>query len=85
MLIVVPAAGTEALLVKSLCVCSLIPNCVDLQVVKATWNNGSPSAEFNNAAQAWNHEFFWSSMKPGGGGKLSALSQTLLNISTPLA
>jgi Fe-Mn family superoxide dismutase len=23
---------------------------------------------FNNAAQAWNHDFFWKSMKPGGGG-----------------
>jgi Fe-Mn family superoxide dismutase len=26
---------------------------------------------FNNAAQVWNHTFFWSSMKPGGGGKPS--------------
>ena len=26
---------------------------------------------FNNAAQVWNHTFFWSSMKPGGGGKAS--------------
>ena len=40
-----------------------------LQVVQATWNNGSPSAEFNNAAQAWNHKFFWSCMKAGGGGE----------------
>jgi len=24
---------------------------------------------FNNAAQVWNHTFFWHSMKPGGGGK----------------
>jgi len=23
---------------------------------------------FNNAAQVWNHTFFWNSMKPGGGG-----------------
>src|SRR5690606_39742036 len=23
---------------------------------------------FNNAAQTWNHTFFWNSMKPGGGG-----------------
>lgn len=23
---------------------------------------------FNNAAQAWNHDFFWKSMKPDGGG-----------------
>lgn len=26
------------------------------------------SALFNNAAQAWNHEFFWESMNPSGGG-----------------
>ena len=26
---------------------------------------------FNNAAQVWNHTFFWSSMKAGGGGKPS--------------
>ena len=26
---------------------------------------------FNNAAQAWNHSFYWSSMKPKGGGKPS--------------
>lgn len=24
---------------------------------------------FNNAAQDWNHTFYWSSMKPNGGGK----------------
>ncbi len=23
---------------------------------------------FNNSAQVWNHDFFWASMKPGGGG-----------------
>jgi len=27
------------------------------------------AAIFNNAAQVWNHTFFWQSMKPGGGGK----------------
>ena len=25
-----------------------------------------PSALFNNAAQAWNHAFYWNSMSPGG-------------------
>ncbi|MFZ5443661.1 MAG: superoxide dismutase [Myxococcota bacterium] len=24
---------------------------------------------FNNAAQVWNHDFFWKSMKPNGGGE----------------
>jgi superoxide dismutase, Fe-Mn family len=31
---------------------------------------GKPDKQpvFNNAAQVWNHTFFWSCMKPGGGG-----------------
>lgn len=28
----------------------------------------SDGGVFNNAAQIWNHTFYWSSMKPGGGG-----------------
>jgi superoxide dismutase, Fe-Mn family len=28
----------------------------------------SSGAIFNNAAQVWNHDFYWASMKPGGGG-----------------
>ena len=28
--------------------------------------DGGP--KFNNAAQIWNHNFYWTSMKPGGGG-----------------
>jgi len=29
----------------------------------------SRTALFNNAAQAWNHEFYWNCMSPGGGGE----------------
>ncbi|WP_028574560.1 superoxide dismutase [Desulfonatronovibrio hydrogenovorans] len=29
------------------------------------------SGIFNNAAQVWNHTFYWNCMKPGGGGKPS--------------
>jgi superoxide dismutase, Fe-Mn family len=29
----------------------------------------NPSPLFNNAAQVWNHTFYWSSMAPGGGGE----------------
>src|SRR6202050_4250604 len=29
----------------------------------------SEGGVFNNAAQIWNHTFYWSSMKPGGGGQ----------------
>jgi superoxide dismutase, Fe-Mn family len=28
-----------------------------------------PGPVFNNAAQAWNHSFYWDCMKPGGGGE----------------
>ncbi|KAG2501256.1 hypothetical protein HYH03_001063 [Edaphochlamys debaryana] len=38
------------------------------EIVVASWNNGTPSPVFNNAAQVWNHTFFWESMKPNGGG-----------------
>jgi superoxide dismutase, Fe-Mn family len=30
-----------------------------------------PGGVFNNAAQAWNHTFFWYSLSPNGGGKPS--------------
>ncbi|XP_058098129.1 superoxide dismutase [Fe] 2, chloroplastic isoform X2 [Magnolia sinica] len=37
------------------------------ELVKVTYNNGNPLPEFNNAAEVWNHDFFWESMQPGGG------------------
>ncbi|KAL3714006.1 hypothetical protein ACJRO7_006021 [Eucalyptus globulus] len=40
-------------------------------IVIQTYNNGDLLPPFNNAAQIWNHDFFWESMKPGGGGKPS--------------
>ncbi|CAM6008247.1 unnamed protein product [Sphagnum balticum] len=39
------------------------------ELVKFSYNNGNPQACFNNAGQAWNHDFFWSSIYPGGGGQ----------------
>ena len=38
------------------------------EVIKATYNDSSKTGIFNNGAQAWNHSFFWNSLKPGGGG-----------------
>ncbi len=32
---------------------------------------GSSGGVFNNAAQVWNHTFYWNSMKPHGGGEPS--------------
>jgi superoxide dismutase, Fe-Mn family len=39
------------------------------EIVKKAADNPKDAAIFNNAAQAWNHAFFWKSMKPNGGGK----------------
>lgn len=38
-------------------------------IIITTYNKGDILPPFNNAAQIWNHDFFWESMKPGGGGK----------------
>ncbi|HOV85670.1 MAG TPA: superoxide dismutase [Syntrophobacteraceae bacterium] len=36
------------------------------EIMKKTYGSKDKAAVFNNAAQAWNHEFFWNSLKPGG-------------------
>ena len=41
------------------------------EIIKAVAGDSSKTAIFNNAAQVWNHTFYWHSMKPGGGGKPS--------------
>lgn len=38
------------------------------EVIKMTAGNADQAGIFNNAAQVWNHSFFWSSLKAGGGG-----------------
>ncbi|HEY9627296.1 MAG TPA: superoxide dismutase [Coleofasciculaceae cyanobacterium] len=38
------------------------------EVIKISAKDSAKAGIFNNAAQAWNHTFFWSSMKPNGGG-----------------
>ncbi len=38
-----------------------------------------PGGLFNNAAQIWNHTFYWSSMKPNGGGKPTGALLELVN------
>jgi superoxide dismutase, Fe-Mn family len=39
------------------------------EIIHLTANDSSKAGIFNNAAQVWNHTFFWHSMKPNGGGK----------------
>jgi Fe-Mn family superoxide dismutase len=34
---------------------------------------------FNNAAQTWNHTFFWSCMAPGGGGQPTGAAAEAIN------
>jgi Fe-Mn family superoxide dismutase len=38
-------------------------------IIKAVAGDASKAGVFNNAAQVWNHTFYWNSMKPNGGGK----------------
>jgi Fe-Mn family superoxide dismutase len=39
-----------------------------VEVIRLTADKKEYLDLFNNAAQAWNHVFFWQCMKPGGGG-----------------
>jgi superoxide dismutase, Fe-Mn family len=39
------------------------------EIIKKTAGRQDQSAIFNNAAQVFNHNFYWNSMKPGGGGE----------------
>ncbi len=38
-------------------------------IIKKAAADPSKATLFNNAAQVWNHTFFWKCLKPGGGGK----------------
>lgn len=37
------------------------------EIIQATVDQPKHTSIFNNAAQAWNHTFFWNSMQPDGG------------------
>lgn len=38
-------------------------------VIKVLSEDATQVGVYNNAAQAWNHTFYWNSMKPNGGGQ----------------
>ncbi len=38
------------------------------EVIQISFKDPSKAGVFNNAAQVWNHTFFWNSLKPAGGG-----------------
>lgn len=40
-----------------------------VELIRDTAGKSDASSLFNNAAQAWNHEFYWNSLTPKGGGE----------------
>jgi superoxide dismutase, Fe-Mn family len=43
------------------------------QIIKATAGQSDKAGIFNNAAQVWNHMFYWLSLNPKGGGEPPAV------------
>jgi Fe-Mn family superoxide dismutase len=43
------------------------------KIISGTAGKADKTAIFNNAAQTWNHTFYWRSLKPGGAGEPSAV------------
>ncbi len=48
-------------------------------VRKAAKNKDKNAVLFNSAAQAWNHQFFWNCMTPGGGGEPGPMLNDKIN------
>lgn len=51
------------------------------EVIKASYQDSSKTAIFNNAAQVWNHTFYWNGIKPNGGGAPSGELADKINAS----
>jgi superoxide dismutase, Fe-Mn family len=51
------------------------------KIIRATSGQADQTAIFNNAAQAWNHTFYWKSLKPRGGGEPPASLKGLMEAS----
>ena len=49
------------------------------ELIKASANNPEKAGLFNNAAQVWNHTFYWNGMKKGGGGAPSGAIAAKIN------
>lgn len=48
------------------------------EIIHATAKNPDKAGIFNNAAQVWNHTFFWNCMKPKGGGQPTGDLKTMI-------
>jgi superoxide dismutase, Fe-Mn family len=51
------------------------------KIVVATAGKADKAAIFNNAAQTWNHTFYWNSLKPKGGGEPPAALKQMIEAS----
>jgi Fe-Mn family superoxide dismutase len=51
------------------------------KIVRATAGHADEAAIFHNAAQTWNHTFYWRSLKPKGGGVPPATLKRLMEAS----
>jgi Fe-Mn family superoxide dismutase len=49
------------------------------QIVRSSAGTTEHAAIFNNAAQAWNHTFYWQCLRPKGGGEPPAELKKLMN------
>jgi superoxide dismutase, Fe-Mn family len=51
------------------------------EIIKGTAGRPERTAIFNNAAQAWNHTFYWNSLAPNGGGEPPAALKQMIEAS----
>ena len=49
------------------------------KVIEKSRGDAAKKTIFNNAAQIWNHDFFWKSMTPDGGGPATGKVKTLID------
>ncbi len=49
------------------------------EIILNTSTDPTKASIFNNAAQVWNHSFFWHSIKPKGGGKPTGKILEMIN------
>ena len=48
------------------------------ELIKLSYNKEDLTPVFNNAGQVWNHNFFWQSLAPNGGGIPAKLEQKFI-------
>lgn len=49
------------------------------EVIKKTWKQPNDVPVFNNAAQVWNHTFYWHCLSPKGGGEPTGAVKTAID------